>query len=371
MLIYQLVLLLLLVWTVFNSFFMPKLKNRSSTKKPLVSILIPLRNEERNARSLVQSLTGLSYPNLEFILLDDQSADQTKEILLCETKHDARFTICSGTELPKGWSGKVHACHQLSHMANGDYYLFLDADVRVHKNTIESSLSLMKEKKAAMLSGFPRFPVKHVLEKLLVPMQHFLIYFHLPLFFANYTSMVSASAAHGAFMMFERKAYKQFGGHAAIKDSIVDDVALARTAKKNHHRVLLANVTDFVTCYMYDSNKEVWDGFKKNIFPGFGRSILIVILFTLFYSMFFIFPLLLAIYGIYFLISSGEFLLFTFIPLLLIILQKAFIDFRSGQKISLSFAVSFSAAAFLILLYSSMIASFKKSGYSWKGRTYH
>lgn len=369
MITYHIVLILLLLWTVFNSFFMPKLRNRQLPEYPLVSILIPLRNEEKNARNLVQSLKGLSYPNLEFIMLDDQSADQTREILMHESENDSRFTILAGSDLPNGWSGKVHACHQLSHKAAGDYFMFLDADVRLHPNTIESTLSLMKAKNAAMLSGFPKFPVKHLLEKWLVPMQHFLIYFHLPLYFANYTSMVSASAAHGAFMMFEKKAYEQFGGHAAIKDSIVDDVALAQTAKKNNHRVLLANVTDFVTCYMYDSNKAVWEGFKKNIFPGFGRSILIVILFTLFYSTFYILPLFLAIYGLYTL-TAGELQTSFFIPMLLIILQKAYIDSRSGQKITLSLAVSFSAATFLILLYSSMIASFKKTGYKWKGRTY-
>jgi cellulose synthase/poly-beta-1,6-N-acetylglucosamine synthase-like glycosyltransferase len=369
MLTYQIALILLLIWTVVNSFFMPTLRKQGLTEYPLVSILIPLRNEEKNARKLVQSLKRLSYPNLEFIMLDDQSADQTREILLHSTGNDSRFSILSGAPMPSGWSGKVHACHQLSHKAAGDYFLFLDADVRLHPSTIESTLSLMKEKKAAMLSGFPNFPVKHVLEKWLVPMQHFLIYFHLPLYFANYTSMISASAAHGAFMMFEKKSYEQFGGHASIKSSIVDDVALARTAKKHNHRVLLANVTDFVTCYMYDSNKSVWEGFKKNIFPGFGRSITIVILFTLFYSTFYILPLFLAIYGIYTMIA-GELQTSYFLPMLLIILQKAFIDYRSGQKITLSLAISLSAAAFLILLYSSMIASFKKTGYSWKGRTY-
>ncbi|KEZ53927.1 glycosyltransferase [Metabacillus indicus] len=369
LLLFEIFLACLLAWTILNSLFMPSLKKGSTGAAPLVSILIPLRNEEKNAEDLAASLKNLSYPNLEIIMLDDQSTDRTKEILTNAARNDSRFKIVTGSDLPDGWAGKVFACHQLSSMASGDYYLFLDADVRVHKHTIERSLALMKQKKANMLSGFPRFPVKTILEKWLVPMQHLLIYFHLPLYLANYTPMAAASAAHGAFIMFEKNAYRKFGGHKAVKDAIVDDVALAKITKQNGYRAVLANVTEYVTCYMYDSNKAVWEGFKKNIFPGFGRSILIVILFSLFYGLVYLFPFFLALYGITELIQ-GKMNLHFFVPYLLIVLQKAYIDLRSRQTLALSPAIPFSAAAFLLLLYASMFASVKKTGYTWKGRTY-
>ncbi|WP_338781403.1 glycosyltransferase family 2 protein [Metabacillus sp. FJAT-52054] len=368
--IYTILLFIFLLLTVANSFFMPKLKDSEITHYPAVSILVPLRNEERNVPDLISMLKKLKYPNLCFLLLDDQSEDRTYELLNRHTGDDGRFKILSGRSLPKGWAGKVHACHTLSRHADTELILFLDADVRLAPMTIERAVHTLESAKVSLLTGFPKFPVQYLIEKWLVPMQHFLVYFHLPLLLANRTAFPAATAAHGAFMLFKRTDYEKIGGHESIKDSIVDDVHLTRKMKENRKRVLLANVTDMVTCYMYSSSREAWEGFKKNIFPGFGRSLPITISLCLFYALFYVFPLFLLVYGVAQLIILQSFLIFWYLPYILIVLQKMFIDWRSNQKLSLAFSMPLSAAAFISLMVVSMYTSIRKKGYEWKGRSY-
>lgn len=371
MLIYNIILFTFLIWTIINSLFMPKLHRKTATNSnKFVSILIPVRNEENNIKPLINSLKNLNYQNYEVILLNDQSTDLTKEYILSSIKDDDRFILIDGDALPTGWTGKVYACHQLSKKARGELLLFLDADIRLHQNTLQSAIHTLQSRSGKLLTGFPRFPVAYLLEKWLVPMQHFLIYFHLPLFFANYTKLQSATAAHGSFMLFDKESYINIGGHESIKHSLLDDVHLARLMKKHHQKVLLTNITSYVTCYMYTSNKEVWNGFKKNIFIGIGRSVSLAILLTMFYLFFFILPGILLLYGIVQIVLFHTVTWLLLFPYIIIALQKFIIDWQTKQKTSLCFAMPLIAFTFITLLNASMITSLTKNGYKWKGRTY-
>ncbi len=350
---------------------MPSLRNEKATrgKEELVSVLIPLRNEEENVVDLITNLKALSYPNIEVLVLNDNSEDHTLPLLTKHTKRDDRFTILEGEELPPSWNGKVFACHQLSERAKGSYLLFIDADMRLHKDTIQASLEMLRRTKASMLSGFPAFPVSLLLEKLLVPLQHFVVNFHLPLLPANHTTRPAFTAAHGAFILVDHKAYKRVGGHRSIQNSLIDDVHLSRTFKVNGYRSILANVTKFTTCYMYRSNKDVWEGFTKNLFPGLGRSRLLVSILFLFYGCFYFLPAVLLIIGVVS-YTIGEPMYSLFIPYILITLQKAWVDWKTNQSILLSFMMPISSLAFMCLLINSMMKGIKQKGYVWKGRTY-
>ncbi|MDQ0205754.1 glycosyltransferase family 2 protein [Alkalicoccobacillus murimartini] len=368
MMIFVYVLITLLVcqfiWVGLNQHFMPKLHQRTSIQHaPLVSILIPLRNEEAHVEALIDNLAKLSYTNLEYVFLDDHSTDRTGELLKLHQKKVTTSRIVHGEPLPKDWVGKVFACHQLSKQANGEYLLFLDADVRLQPNTIDVALGLLHKQQAGLLSGFPRFPVKGLLASLLVPMQHVLIYLHLPLYLANYTRLPAASAAHGSFMLFDAEIYRSFGGHQAVKHSLVEDVHLTRAVKRSGARACLANITDFVSCFMYQSNQDVWRGFSKNAFPGIGRSYVLAAFVIVFYSLVFVLPL--------------PFIWFAFslhwlfaLPLVLSVSIRLMIDRMSNQKKWIGFLMPFSALAFICILIRSMYLAITKTGFTWKGRSY-
>ncbi|MCP3026310.1 glycosyltransferase family 2 protein [Halobacillus sp. A5] len=359
------VALLLNLWTILNSFFLLNLKKKSGLKqKPLVSLLVPLRNEIEHAADLVSCLKMISYPNVEFILLDDHSEDGTYESLLYEVSEDPRFSVVKGRHLPEGWNGKVHACHQLSEQADGDYYLFLDADARVHPEIIDRSLVSLLTHKASMLSGFPRYPNRHFLSHMLVPLQHMVVLMHLPLAAANFTKHPAFTAACGIFIFTERKAYEAVGGHEAVKGSLVEDVHIARQMKKHGHRMILCNITADVISYMYDSSRETWEGFKKNIYTGIGRSPLMVILLTVLYVILFILPFALGLYGG----LTGQ--MVYLLPFLLTVTFKMYVDALTRHPLWLSWLIPVSSGILIALLFTSMMVHMRGGTYQWKGRSY-
>ncbi|PFA70164.1 glycosyl transferase family 2 [Bacillus sp. AFS015802] len=349
--------------TCINLLFLPKLSCRSAAIE-LVSVLVPMRNEEKNVEGLIGSIRKITYSPVEFILLDDGSTDRTRELLTRLTSDDPRFKVIDGTPLPKGWVGKVHACKELSRHASGAYYLYLDADVRVSPSIIEKVLFQMNRYDAGLVTGFPQFPIPTLLSKMLVPFQHFLVYFHLPIAVANHTTRKAFTAAHGAFMFFRKEAYDDCGGHESVKSSLLEDVHITRKVKEKGWKVTLVNNSHDVTCHMYDTDKEVWEGFLKNIYIGTGRSPISVVLFSLFYSVFYILPLPLAVYGL----ISGQWS--CCLPLGGIWLQTLIIDIASNQSKWHFLLIPFASACFIVIMWASMLRGLKKQGYTWKGRTY-
>ncbi|GAF21401.1 glycosyltransferase, family 2 [Bacillus sp. JCM 19047] len=338
---------------------------QNDQEQELVSILIPMRNEENNVAPLIHSLARLTYQNVEFIFLNDQSTDDTL-LRLKEMIHTLpNASVIEGKELPAKWVGKVHACHQLSRHANGHYFFFLDADITLQPHTIEALLQQVRPKHLGLVSGFPKFPVKGTawLCQLLVPMQHVIIYLHLPLFLANYTRMPMASAAHGSFLFFSRTCYEAIGGHKAIYNSLTEDIQLMRNSKKAGFTTRLVNNTGVASCVMYDTNGEVWAGFSKNSFPGIGRSYILGGCLLLFYLVAFVAPFFFALYGL--LTFHLQFIL----PYVLTVLMMVWINAQAKQRLVLSLLVPFSALSLMSLLLYSMLLS-KRAGYTWKGRVY-
>ncbi|MGI8314088.1 glycosyltransferase [Halobacillus mangrovi] len=359
------VTILLNIWTIINSLFLlPLVSPNQLSASPKVSLLVPLRNEEENVEGLIKSLKNLTYPTVEVILLDDHSTDATYSLLLTETEKDPRFTIYKGKELPKGWNGKVHACHQLSQMANGTYYLFLDADARVAPSVIEQTLATMERHNASMLSGFPHYPNNHFLSHMLVPLQHMVVQLHLPLAVANFTKRPLFTAACGIFIIIEREVYEFIGGHESVKDSLVEDVHLAREVKRHGYKMILANITPSVLSYMYDSAKETWEGFTKNIYTGLGRSVPMVIGLSLFYSFVFLVPVGFVIVAL--IEESWLYIL----PYLLTVAFKMFVDARTGHPLWLALLIPVSILLLISIMISSMLVHLRGRTYKWKGRSY-
>lgn len=361
MVIYIVVLMVFLLLTILNIITMPRLKDQSDDESSKVSILIPMRNEESNVAGVIESVLNTTHHYKEIIVLNDHSEDRTEDIL---DTYKGKIRVIQGEKLPKHWVGKVFACHQLSRQATGDFYCFIDADVRLEPDAISKALYLMKKNQAGLITGFPQFPAKTFLAKLLVPLQHFFVFFHLPNIIANHTTKPAFTAAHGAFMLFDKNAYVASGGHYAVRHSLVEDIHITRTLKKNGFRCILSNVTKSVTCDMYETNAEVWEGFTKNIFTGIGRSVPAAFLVALFYISFYFIPLPLFFIGVF----NGEWLLT--VPLFIIFLQTFLIDAATGQSKLHFLLIPFSAIALVILLCAAAIKGLNGSGYKWKGRIY-
>ncbi|MFC4355437.1 glycosyltransferase [Chryseomicrobium palamuruense] len=359
------ILLSFVVITLVHSLLLPNLsKIRRIEGVPLVSVLVPMRNEVRNVKGMVDSVKKQTYKHIEVFFLDDESTDGTSSALELAVRGDARFKVLQGKPKPEKWIGKVFACHQLSEAAKGDYLLFLDADVRIQPEAVERALGLMQQKNISLLSGFSRFILPTWLNKLLVPLQHFFVLFHLPILLANWTKWPPATAAHGGFMFFERSAYQAIGGHAVVKENIVEDVAISKRMKAEGYRMWIANITSVASCRMYETNAEVWQGFTKNIFNGIGRSIPLAVGIILFYGVVYVGSGILALAAL--LVEERVLLL----PYLLIILQAGIVYLNTREPLALAFLLPVASVAFILLLVSAMRKSVKGQQVEWKGRYY-
>ena len=267
---------------IYNLITRPLLTERMPAKKPGVSILIPVRNEENNIDPLIKNLQEINYPSFEILLLDDQSTDHTAQCIKKYTKH-RQIRYLEGAPLPAGWLGKNWACHQLSKAAQGDYWLFIDADVRLHPEAINSAITEIQEKKLALFTVFPDQCMLTLPEKIIVPMMHYILVSLLPLRRVYKSKFSSLSAANGQFMLFDKNLYMDW--HRQVKNQIIEDIAIMRTLKKTGLKgeVLLGN--ELIKCRMYQGLKESLQGFSKNILAGFGNSSILLIIYIFLISL--------------------------------------------------------------------------------------
>ncbi len=245
----------------------------AAKRSPKVSVLVPARNEDLNIGPCVRSLLNEDYSNFEVLALDDNSRDRTGEILAELARDDTRLKVLQGMPLPAGWIGKHWACHQLAEVATGEYLLFTDADTKHSSTGIRDAVAAMEAEQADLLSALPREDVGSWAEQLIVPMIAWSIFAFLPLALAYRVRMPMLSSNIGQFMVFRRSAYDAVGGYAAVRQEVVDDIALGQLVKAHGLRWRLADGQPAVRCRMYRNFREVRDGFSKNMFASLGSNI--------------------------------------------------------------------------------------------------
>ncbi|MEK0449769.1 MAG: hypothetical protein RL088_2037 [Verrucomicrobiota bacterium] len=257
---------------------------------PMISVLVPARNEALNIEACVASLLSQEYPNYELIVLDDHSTDGTGEkVSALFAAHPSKKTrLMRGTELPEGWTGKGWACHQLAGAASGQFLFFTDADTTHSPGLLAAAVGYARKHRISLLSAWPRFITVTIGEKLVVPtlaiigmtMAHHWLVALLQRFPAVARRLGARwtrplGAANGQFMFFTREAYDQIGGHAAVRSHVVEDVALGREiAARMGEGMRLVNCDSvrFSTVRMYRSFAESWAGFSKNLRAAFDRE---------------------------------------------------------------------------------------------------
>lgn len=238
--------------------------------EPLLSVCVPARNEARNLEPCVRSLLAQRGAALEVLVYDDQSEDDTPQILRRLAEEDPRVRPVTTEPLPAGWNGKQWGCDRMGRAAKGGWLLFTDADVRFEPDCLRRTLAEARRSGAVCLSTFPRQEIGSLGELLLVPMIHFVLLSYLPMGRMRSTLDPATSAGCGQFLFVERQAWLAVGGHGAFRDSMHDGIKLPRALRRAGFRTDLFDGTDLVRCRMYQSSGQAWRGFAKNAFEGLG-----------------------------------------------------------------------------------------------------
>ena len=238
---------------------------------PLISVIVPARNEARNIRRCVEGLLAQTYPNFELIVLDDRSTDDTPALLHAYAAQDSRLRLLTGAELPPGWAGKPHALFQAAQAARGEWLCFVDADTFAGPPALAAVWVSAQQTGADLFSIMTGQEVQTFWERAVLP----LVFTALSVGFSprkvNDPRRKDA-IANGQFIFIRRSVYDAVGGHAALKDCIVEDKELAVRVKRAGYRLVLADGRQVARTRMYTSLPEMWEGWTKNIFLGLHGS---------------------------------------------------------------------------------------------------
>lgn len=259
--------------------------NDQFSDKPLVSICIPARNEERVIERSALSALNQNYPKVEVIVLDDKSTDATPKVLdrIQKNNHEKLYII-EGNPKPDNWIGKPWACHQLSKKASGELLLFIDADVWLEPDAVNRIVQSMHHQRVDFVTVWPLQKLDTFWEKVVIPIVYYSLFTLLPARYVHRKPQwlpsslekkfaSSFAAACGQCMVFTRKVYQAIGGHQSVKDVIVEDVALAKQIKQKGFSMRMYHGHGAVHCRMYTSENEIWRGFRKNFLALHNNSI--------------------------------------------------------------------------------------------------
>lgn len=250
---------------------------------PSLSVLIPARNEEAVIGACLQSLLAQDYAaDLQILVLDDRSTDETARVVQEISARDSRVTLLSGGNLWEGWKGKPNALRQLAAQATGEMLLLTDADCVFYPHALQSVVLHRVHVRADCLSLIPFLESRTFWEHVIVPLQYFVVFVTLPVRQIWASPNPAFAAANGAFLLLPRQTYAELNGHEPVKGEMAEDIKFAQHVKRRGLRLVYGDGSRIYRVRMYDGFRSIWDGFSKNLFPAMNKSLPILTTWTLF-----------------------------------------------------------------------------------------
>ena len=239
-----------------------------------LTVIVPARNEEQNIGECLQSLVAQSENvfelgrEWELVVVDDHSTDRTAEI----ARSFPGVTVIEAAKLEKGWTGKNNAIWTAARRARGKWILFTDADTIHEPGDLHRAMHEAARHRLGMLSYSARQLVSGFWQRVLMP----LVFSELAL--AYPPAKVSdpnqrIAAANGQFLLVEREAYRKIGGHAAVRDRVLEDVELAFLAKRRRVGLRLRYAADALSTRMYRTTSAMIEGWTKNLALLFNNAL--------------------------------------------------------------------------------------------------
>jgi chlorobactene glucosyltransferase len=354
------------------------LQNRTNDNYlPKVSVILPARNEEKYISKCLDSLFEQDYPNFEIIAVNDSSSDKTAEIMYKYQNKSSILTVLNAGFKPAGWIGKNWACHQGYLRANGEIFLFTDADTIHSPSVLSLAIEHLIEQKLDALTVIPRLLCQDIWTKITLPLIWSISYVKYSPLRAN-NPKATTGYFFGSFYVIFRKVYEAVGTHEAVKSEIVEDGALGGIVKKAKFNLRVVRGEHYVEAVWARDFSTLWHGLRRLMIPLYHQdrinaSLITIATFFLLLIPFislFVFPFLSIMSNFN---TSGKdiLLLVNLNTIALIVLSSAiqskYILFNSSLY---SLASPIAGTIICLAFLSSIIDAKKKEIIRWRGRGY-
>ena len=233
----------------------PALPLEMAVEGDKVTLIVPVRNEAERLPDLLESLKRLRYRDVDILIVDDGSDDGSADLV-----RDFGFQVLDAGAPASGWTGKCHACWQGAQQASGTWLLFTDADTIHRPESLGRAMTEAKQVDAGLLSLLPQHRCESFWERLLMPYAY-------AAYFAGairVNKRFGVPMANGQYLLFDRETYFQIGGHAAVRESVVEDAAFARIMKRECRPISVYRAENALEIRMYTGFRSLWEGYTKN-----------------------------------------------------------------------------------------------------------
>jgi len=360
----------IVVYLAINTFYLVKVEPESGPLSvyPFVSVCVPARDEERDIEACLTSLLNQDYPNFEVIVVDDNSTDRTPDSIKFLQEHHANLVAVQGAELPDDWYGKPFALHQARQKAQGELLLFTDADPVFQPWALTTAVHLMQKYRLGMVSLFPGAEFGSFWERTVQPV---IFAFITALTRFNRVNDPSSKSAMGvgAFILLGREVYDRVGGYQTLKQAILEDIGMARLVKQSGFKMMIADARKIYSIRMYHSLREIWTGWRKNVFLAMKKSIFKTFYYILCVLGFVVTPWLVA--GVHLWLGSGlEWQAMALAGLGLVLIAELTLCHELNLEKRYALLFPLGALVMAAIMINSMIHVLFKGQAEWRGRTY-
>lgn len=333
---------------------------------PSVAVLVPARNEALRIRPCLDSLLKQNYHSYQIYVIDDNSTDETWEILKSYMqRYPRKFKAFRAEPLPEGWYGKPHALQELSGHVEEEYILCTDADT-VHKpDSIGRAIAVAERYKADLVTGYVHHFMPTFAEASVEPSIYILTMLAMPLYLIPLTKSSKISHAIGQFMLFRRSFFEKIGGYEPVRKQATEDVKMANIVKQQGGRIAFVDLKMSVECRMYSNYRGAIQGIAKNAYDYLGKNTLFLFLGTVAVPLVFFVPIIVWFINIPWLGPAVPFLKASAILTLYTWILEA-IDRRLPAYVPFIYPLIFINA--LSALWSGYRQVRKEGGVEWKGR---
>jgi glycosyltransferase involved in cell wall biosynthesis len=263
--------LVLFIQAMLNWALVPDISKGDPPKDqdwPLVSIIVPARNEEWLIREAVSSFCRQDYPHFEVIVVDDRSTDATPQILAELKQEFDNLTVLQGREPTEGWLGKPNALEIARQEAKGEWILVVDADAIYDPQVLRKGMGLAKRQNADMCALLPRMTTEGIAEGVLMSTYNFVNCVIAPLFLISRTKSKRVAAGSPVFCLVRSDALEACGAFECVRNVVLDDVAIGFRIKAAGRKLAVAYAGPLIRRRMYNGARATIEGFIKIAYPS-------------------------------------------------------------------------------------------------------